>query len=160
MPQPNPRQCPEPDLERAGPVDTALKGIIAPPQIQLPSYLVAIWLISGEYKGLREQDQMLMAIDLPNPLVIAGRGQVEIGDEAEIFARSFRVAQRITPPGGRGAVVDLAIEDGNAAEQHLIGQLDQFADVVGSANRVGHRLRRGQSFQRGLSAKLRTRLRK
>src|ERR1019366_7101458 len=98
MPYPYPRQRAERDLESAGAVDAALKLVLRPPVFQLADHRVEVLVAPGDNKRLRQQNQVLVPVDLPYQLVVSGRCQIEIGDRPKIPLRSFNAALRIAPP--------------------------------------------------------------
>src|SRR5271169_25866 len=133
VPDPYPRQCAERDLKRTGPVDAALVGVFRPPVFQLTDHRIEVFASPGGNVGLREQDQMLVAVDLPDKLVVPGRRQVEIGNPAEVFRRRLGAASRIAAPRDGSAVVDYAIEYGNVTLYDFVGELFQLARITAVA---------------------------
>src|SRR5262252_8946192 len=89
VPYPHPGKRAKSDFKRACPVDATLKGIIIPPLFQLLENSIPVCPVPCRHERLGKQYQMLMAIDLPNRLVIAGDFDIQILDEAEIVARSL-----------------------------------------------------------------------
>ncbi len=85
---------------------------------------------------------MLMPIQFPNELVIAGGCEIEVRNATEVALRRFSAALRIASPRRRRAVIDRGREDGNAAGEHLIGERDQFGGRSGGTKGVGDRGRR------------------
>jgi hypothetical protein len=63
------------------------EGVVGKPALELTvDFVGELWSIR-EQVSLREQDQVLMPIDLEDDLEVAGRGQVEIRDAAKVEAR-------------------------------------------------------------------------
>src|SRR6266568_8980822 len=86
---PHPRKGAKGDLESARPVDPALKRVLLEPAFELALDLVEEILALGQQVGLSQQDQVLMAVELPNCFVVAGLGGVEIGNAAEVDGAGF-----------------------------------------------------------------------
>src|SRR5579872_5442692 len=89
------------------------------PRFDLRKYLGEICLVSAEHKRLREQDQVLMAIQLPNDFVIACARRVEIGNAPEIIEAGFAAAHVIAPPVDRGSRVDRQAKKRKAMRANL-----------------------------------------
>src|SRR5271165_4841594 len=79
MPYPDPRQRSKGNFKRAGPVDSSLEWVVRPPMFQLANNLITVNGPAGHDECLGQQDQVLMAVDLPNPLVIAGSLGIDVG---------------------------------------------------------------------------------
>src|ERR1019366_4058583 len=142
MPDPYPRQRPEPDLERTGPVYAALKLVLRPPVLQLADHCVEVLDSPGDHESLRQLDKMLMPVDLPDQLVFSRSCQIEIEDCPKILLRSLNTALRIAPPRDRRPVIDHIAEHGNPALDDYAGQSHQFARIVGIAQGVANPARR------------------
>ena len=134
---PDPGQGAERDFERAGPVDAALEGVLVPPVFELAKDVLAVRLVAGEHGSLGQQNKMLVAIDFPNELVIAGSSEVEIRNPAEVACRRFDAAVRVATPGDLVAVIDDAVEERDMAAQDFVGYRHQLAGVVGIAQCAG-----------------------
>ena len=115
---------------------------------ELEEDVFAISVANCKDMCLCQQDKMLMAIDLPDELVVTDGGGVEVRNAAEVFGGSLNAALRVPPPGDSRAVVDDAIEDGNAALQDFVREMDKFASVVGVAKCVSDFARVGEQVER------------
>ncbi len=71
MVDPDPRQRPERDLQRARPIDSALKRIPGDPALELRANLIQVRGVAGQQVRLRKNHQVLMPVQLPNDFVIA-----------------------------------------------------------------------------------------
>src|SRR5882757_9988552 len=94
MPNPDPGKRPERDLQSAGPVDAAHETIGREPALELLHDLVEILALATQKERLRQQHEMLMAIQLPDVLVVADRIEIEIRHAAHVAERG-RFAVRI-----------------------------------------------------------------
>ncbi|MDL5050797.1 hypothetical protein QQ054_32880 [Oscillatoria amoena NRMC-F 0135] len=95
MPEIEPTEGTESDFEGAGPVHATVNRVIRHPigEQALDQGVVAL---GGQ------QREFLMAVPVPDSLVIASAGSVQIGDEAEIGKGAFDAAMGIPPPVHRG----------------------------------------------------------
>src|SRR6185437_10168662 len=59
---PGPRQRPEGHFERAGPVDAALERVLSHPALKLAEEIGFVRIVAGDERGLREQNQVLVAV--------------------------------------------------------------------------------------------------
>ncbi len=108
---PDPGKGPEGDFQGAGPIDALLKRVLLPPALNLGEDRVQIFLRPAEEKGLGEQNQMLMAVQLPNVLVVAGFGRIEVGNQAKVLRLRDDVVKVIaTPFDARPGFEDVAEE--------------------------------------------------
>src|SRR4029077_6081375 len=71
---PEPGERAESDFERAGPVDAAMEGVLLDPALDLAADLIEA--VGAAHLG--EHDQVLMAVELPDDLVIPGARGVEV----------------------------------------------------------------------------------
>src|SRR6185312_6137301 len=95
---PNPREGAESHLKRAGPVDSASIWVGDPPTVQLRLDLPEKFRASGQPPRLRQQYEVLMAVQLPDHFVIAHPFEIEIGNQAKVVeARRFSV-DIVAPP--------------------------------------------------------------
>ena len=109
MPNPKPRPKAESDLERADPLHTSRIGILFDPVAKLTFNLVQVGLLSGEQPGLRESHQILVAIDLPDQLVVANLSGVEEGNAAQkLRFAPLSPVDVVTVPANLVAELDLA----------------------------------------------------
>src|SRR5579863_2562364 len=95
---PHPGECSKADLERTRPVDAAMKRIRGDPAFDLGPDLVQEAIVAREQKSLREQHQVLMAVQLPNDLMVSGLRRVQIRNAAEIVQTCFPAADIVAPP--------------------------------------------------------------
>ena len=77
-------------FEGASPVDAALERVLAPPVLKLAEDVIAVGFVASEHGSLGQQDKVLVAVDLPNELVIASGGEVEIRNPAEVRLPAFQ----------------------------------------------------------------------
>src|SRR3954451_7461939 len=112
MVHPDPGQSPERYLERAGPIDAALKRILLDPSVDLPEDLSAIPLVSREEMCLCEKHQVLMAVQLPDEFVVSDRGEIEIGNAAEIGNPGLLLVPVVSPPVDCGPRFDFESQEG------------------------------------------------
>src|SRR5262245_14799311 len=98
MPDPHPRECAERDLQCTRPVDPAQRRIRRHPAIELAEEFVQIIALAREEKGLREQRQMLMAIELPHDFVIARAREVQVRNTAEVVEAGRDLVEIIATP--------------------------------------------------------------
>src|SRR6516165_6911720 len=136
MPYPYPRQRSKPNLKRTSPVDSTLKRVVVPPVFKLADNRFEVPRVRRRQECLRQQHQVLMAVDLPNDLVIARNCDVKIRDESEVITRRLLTTQGIPSPLRNGAVIDFDTEYWDPALQHLVGQPQQFNLVGALINRL------------------------
>jgi hypothetical protein len=67
---------------------------------------------------LREQREMLMAVQLPDDFVIACAGCIQVGDAAKVGKPGFNAAEIIAPPVNHAAGVDIATKYRYAAREN------------------------------------------
>src|SRR5262249_10856289 len=112
MRDPHPGQGAHGDLERARPVDATHVGICHPPAFQLALDLTNEVLPAGHASRLRQDDEMLMAIELPDDLVVADAARVEEGNGPRICGPAGDVPRVVAAPIDVRAGVDLQAENG------------------------------------------------
>src|SRR5258706_14060274 len=95
---PDPRKRPKRDLECAGPVNPATKWILFEPAFELRANFSQEFFPPTQLVGLRQHDQVLMTIQLPDNLVITGARRVHERKSPKIMRRRFAVADRIATP--------------------------------------------------------------
>lgn len=127
MIDPDPGERAERDFESAGPIDAVLEGVLREPALQLPHDLGEKLLPAGKQISLREQDQMLVAIDLPNAFVVAGAGSVEVGNAAEIQGAGFDAAHIIAAPADIGA----GFEGDSEERESMVENVLRYAEALG-----------------------------
>jgi hypothetical protein len=69
---------------------------------------------------------MLVAIQLPDHLVVAGSPDVEIRDSSEIARAGFDAAYVVAPPGNLRAGVDGCAKDGESVLSNLLRERGCF----------------------------------
>src|SRR3712207_4557576 len=130
MIHPDPRQTPECNLERAGPIDAirirVLRAPIAPKQFEGVEKL----RVATVQPGAREQHQVLMPAQLPNHLVVAGLLEIEIRDAEPRKVWRPDTVHRIEMP------VDAAVAEGQPSiseqiEATLSNPARAFDDGIG-----------------------------
>ena len=121
MQYPDPRQGAECDFESARPVDAALKRILLHPTAQFALNFLYTGSIVEEQKRLRQHDQMLVAVQLPNPFVIAGAMNIEIGNHPKIRKAGAFVVDVIAPPFNIRSGCDLSGEQRELMAQDAAG---------------------------------------
>lgn len=75
-----------------------MKRVLREPAFELADDFAEEILAAGETVSLGEENQVSVAIELPNDLVVTGFGGVEIGDTAEIDGAGFDAARIVAPP--------------------------------------------------------------
>src|SRR6516162_7777252 len=148
VPYPNPREGTKGNFESAGPVDTPLERILLPPVLELPEDVLPEFLASRNHVGLSQKDKMLVAVDLPDKLVVADSRSVEIRKAAKVIFRSLGSLQRVAPPGHLRAVFDQLVENGDPALEDFLCRPDNLLGVLGIADGLSNHLRIGQQWQR------------
>ncbi len=98
---PDPGQGAKRDFKRARPIDAAHKRIGGNPALYLSERLRAEPFLLCELERLRQQNQVLVAVQLPNPLVIADALHIEIRNEFEVTKRAGSAAHVVAPPCDR-----------------------------------------------------------
>src|SRR5260370_13956637 len=123
-------------LQRARPINSAMKRIFLEPVVELRANLGQIRGVARESIRLRQDHQVLMAIQLPNDLVISGLARVEIGNPAKIAQPGFDSAGVIAPPGDRRAGVDGQTENRKAMRTNLFRERDCLLRKGSTAERL------------------------
>src|SRR5690242_7946423 len=75
---PDPGKGPERDFERAGPINAALKRVLAEPAFELTEDLALELFAAGKKESLREQRKVLVPVQFPDEFVIADRCEIQI----------------------------------------------------------------------------------
>ncbi len=99
---PHPGQSTKCDFQSAGPVDASLERILLKPAFELAWNFVEEIAASGKQMSLSQQDQVLVPIDLPDRLVVAGAVAVEVGNVPEVSGWRFDAARVVLPPADCG----------------------------------------------------------
>src|SRR5215471_2711988 len=86
------------DLQGAGPIDTAAERILVEPGNKLGPEILQKLLAITQQVSLSQSHQVLVAIQLPDNLVIAHTGEIEVWNPAEIGKPTFPEAKIIAPP--------------------------------------------------------------
>ena len=91
-----------------------LTHIISPASYQLAepglAELTYARMRQAAEEGLGQKHEMLMAIDLPDQLVVSGSRRVEIRNSSEVILRGLDATSWVPPPRHYGAVIHHAIE--------------------------------------------------
>src|SRR5690348_1794494 len=99
---------------------------------------------------------MLMAVELPDGLVIARAGGVKIRNDTEVVGTGLNATHVIPAPLDVGAGVNRHTEQGKPMRQHLAGGAEQSAGKRRAAERGGDTGGIGKSRQgRGRAGTLR-----
>src|SRR5579872_847725 len=128
MIDPKPRERAKRDFKRARPVDAAMERIRFRPRFDLGEDFGEICLVAREHKRLREQNQVLMTIQLPYDFVVTGTCRIEVGNAPKIIESRFAAAGVIASPVDRGSSVDRQAEERKTVRAYLSS---------GAANIVG-----------------------
>src|SRR4029079_13770021 len=96
---PRPRHRPEGELEHARPVDAVQRRIGVQPVLEVADETIAIAAIAGQPAGGAEQAEVLMAVGLPDDLVIAVR-RIEVAHFRPEAGRRATMVHRIRVPVG------------------------------------------------------------
>src|SRR5581483_270224 len=119
---PDPGQRAERNFERARPIDAAQVWIGRKPACKLrldfPEKLTAL----RQSKGLRQKDQVLMPVQLPDKLMIAGTFEIEIRNAPEELRAGFDTVLIIPPPADLAACLNGGPELREPVREHLVGQ--------------------------------------
>src|SRR5581483_1574353 len=123
---PDPRKRPKRHLQRARPVDPAMKRIARDPALELGANFIQIPGFAGRKMGLRQHDQMLMPVQLPNHFVVAGSRRIQIGNQAEVTQPGLNSALVIATPLNLACGIYGCAEDWKLMAFDLIGQIDDL----------------------------------
>src|SRR5579863_3684480 len=89
---PNPGQCSQGDFEGTGPISPQMKRVGPNPALELRLNFIWVPCVTRQQPGLRQNDQVLMAVQFPDHFVVAGARSVQVGDEAKISETGFNAA--------------------------------------------------------------------
>src|ERR1700722_1153225 len=126
MVDPDPGQRAKRYFERTGPVGSAMKRIACDPAVDLRANLVQVSAVARQQIGLRQNNQMLMAIQFPDRFVVARARAIEVRNAAEVREPGFNAAHIVAPPANIGAGVDGAAKNWKLAALYLSGQIDNL----------------------------------
>ena len=130
MLDPAPREGTEGDFEGAGPIDAALERVFGEPMGDLSFDFGEKLGATGEQERLGEEDEMLVAIEFPDELVVACAGEIEVRDAAEVGEAGFLAVQEVPTPGDAWAKIDFGnAEEGEAMAEDGFGEADDFGGV-------------------------------
>src|SRR5436190_1293176 len=115
---PDPGERAETDFERARPIDPSMQRILIEPTFDLPVNLFREIGAARQNVRLRQQDKMLVPVQLPDDLVIAGARGVEIRNAAEVDGGSFPAAHIIAAPLNLRTRLDRDSQDREAMLQN------------------------------------------
>jgi len=141
---PEPGERTERDFESAGPIDAALKGVLGEPALELGDELGEEPGVAGKEMSLRQEDQVLVAIELPDAFVIASEGGIEVGDAAEIRSAGCDAGRVVASPMDVGAGGEGVAEEGEAVVEDFFGELEAAGGERGGAETGGYAGGRGQ----------------
>ena len=137
-PEPRPGQAAERRLEGAGPIDAAQERVLIHPAFQLAERFVQELPPAAQQKGLGQQRQMLMAIQLPDHFVVANPREIEIRHEAEIGSPRGDAVGVIAPPVYVRPCFDGQSEQREAMLQHALGKRQHLRRIGCSTKHIGH----------------------
>src|ERR1700678_1662250 len=146
---PQPGQRPKPDLQSARPVRSAMKRVIRDPTVDLRANLIQVPNFARQPVGLGQNNQVLMTVQFPNQLVVAGAGSVKVRNAAKITQIGFDAARVIAPPMDVGPGVDSHREDWKLVALDLIREIDQLLRVFVPGNACGKRQLRTEAGLEG-----------
>lgn len=139
---PDPRKRAKCDFERAGPIDPVTVRVRAPPAFELRFDLAQKLWPPGEPPRLRQQYEMLVAVELPDYFVIAHPLEIEIRHPAEIiYAARFPAAVIASPINFRTGF-DLISHQRETMGQNALRQAAQLCRVW--------RANQARGYQRGI----------
>src|SRR5690349_1971822 len=98
-----------------------MKGIGIDPAVELRPSLIQVALVAGKQEGLREQHQVLVPVQLPDDLVIAGFRSVQIRHAAEIVQTCFLAIRVVATPEDFWSRFDGQAEQRKAVLENLSG---------------------------------------
>src|SRR4029077_3993004 len=99
--------------------------------------------VSGEPICLGQKHEVLVPVQLPNELVVASPGHIEIWDSPEILQLGLYAARVIATPADLRARVDIPAENRERVFPDLRSQFDDFLGEPSAGQRLrdlsGHR---------------------
>ena len=128
--RPEPRQAPEREFEHARPVGADERWVGGEPVVQLPLERVVEARLAGECVRPREEQPVLMPVELPDHFVVAGGG-IEIGHRSPVRPRRAASMDDVLMPVRRRPRLETAMTE-------------QVVAAVDDGIRA-----RGRHFQRG-----------
>src|SRR5260370_42684467 len=135
---PHPGESAKRDLESARPVDPTLKRVLLEPAFELARNLDQEILPSRQQVGLGQQDQVLMAVEFPNNLVVARLGGVEIGNAAKVFGAGFDAAGIVPPPADLGVRPEGHAQQREAMRQYFVRDAEALRGEGGCLEPAGN----------------------
>src|SRR5580704_452042 len=129
---PDPRQRAECDFERTGPVSPAMKRVGDDPAFELRANFVQVAHVARQQIGLRQNNQVLVAVQFPDRLVVARARRVEIRNAAKVAETGFNPAQIVAAPADIGTGVDGHSQNWKLVAPDLIGKIDGLLRTVGA----------------------------
>ena len=134
---PHPRKRSEGYLQRAAEVDAALERILLKPTLHLLTEIVEKLPPPSQSPGLREQNQLLMPIQLPDDFVVAHARRIQIRNTPEVQRLRLDPAAVVPAPPNRRTRGNLQAKQRKPACQDLLGQT---LTLIGkwSASQRGH----------------------
>src|SRR5579884_3060336 len=123
---PDPGERSECDFERTGPVHSAYEGIGGDPAFDFLLDFAQVFCAAGDEESLSNSDEVLVAVQLPDPFVIANGIEIEIRNTAKKSRAAgfvvFVIAAPVDFEAGRNALA----EEGEAMLENVLGYCDQF----------------------------------
>jgi len=132
MISPNPRQRPEGHFERTGPIDSPAVRVLREPALQLSLNFAEICGVRREPISLGQKHEVLVPVQLPNELVVASLGRIQIWDSPKIIQPGLDSARVIAAPADLRPAVDLSAENRKRVFSDLRGQFDHFLGETSS----------------------------
>jgi hypothetical protein len=126
MVNPDPGQRPECHFQCAGPIDSPAVRVLCEPALELSLNFSEIYVVEREQIGLSQKDEVLVPVQLPNELVVASPGYIQIWDSPEIIQTGLYSARVIATPADLWARVDISAENRERVFSDLRGQFDDF----------------------------------
>src|SRR5665647_111997 len=127
---PHPRDEPQPQLERTGPVDTEREGILVKPRHELAINELRIALVFGQSVGQGRERQMLMAVEFPDVARVAHETGIPAVDQRPKVERNRDTALGIVVPPDVIQRERLA-ESREPSIEEATGLLDNVANGLG-----------------------------
>src|SRR5258706_554070 len=119
---PYPGQRSKRNLQRAGPIDSAMKRVCCKPTFELRADLGQVCLVAREQIRLRQDYEMLMTVQLPNHFVVARTAGIKIRNPPEITESCLNSANMIAPPRHLRSGINREAENREVMTADLFGQ--------------------------------------
>ena len=133
MQRPDPGDRAEPELQHAAPVDPTQRRIGLQPALQLGGDNVYVAAVSCQPRRPAERKPVLMAIELPDDLVIANLG-IEVGHSGPEGSRGSAPVHGVEVPVGRATAGEREVA---VPEQVVAASHEPFTTADGFIQGVG-----------------------